>query len=142
MRQLARGTVALTAVMLVAACGGGAGTPAPATSGPAASSAPGTQAASGDTSCRPAESGETTTVEASIAGFEFSAVTAKVGDVITWTNGDTAPHGIMTDDGTCTKSLARIEGNAEGSLVMTKAGTYPFTCTIHPNMKGTMTITE
>jgi plastocyanin len=35
-----------------------------------------------------------------------------------------------------------IPGGGTGSLVFDKAGTYPFTCKVHSNMKGTITITE
>ena len=152
MRQIARGAVLLAAGMLAAACGGGSPTAAPATNAPAATTAaataaPATEApataapasAATASSCHAPKADEATTVEASVAGFEWSAVTAKVGDVITWSNGDTAPHGVKTDDGSC-RMEANIPGGGTGSLVFDKAGTYPFTCTVHGNMKGTITI--
>ena len=152
MRQLPRLFAIPAVTALVVACGGGAATSAPATSAPAtsapataapataapATSAPATQAAS---TCRVPAAGEATVVNADVAGFEWGAVNAKVDDVITWTNGDTAPHGVKTDDGTC-RMESSIPGGGTGSLVFTVAGTYPFTCTVHPSMKGTITITQ
>jgi plastocyanin len=145
MRSLARGfaTISIPAVALVvAACGGGGATTAPtsgAATNPPATSAPATTSA--EASCHTPDASEATDVEASVAGFEWSAVTAKVGDVITWSNGDSAPHGVKTDDGSC-RMEENIAGNGTGSLVFDKAGTYPITCTVHSNMKGTITIAE
>ena len=147
MRTLARGFAFAAAGLLVVACGGSgpttAPTSAPATGTPAtaapATAAPATAAA--EKSCHTPAASEATTVEASVAGFEWSAVNAKVGDVITWSNGDSAPHGVKTDDGSC-RMEANIPGGGTGSLVFDKAGTYPFTCTVHGNMKGTIVITE
>lgn len=146
MRTLARGFAFLGAGLLVVACGGGgpttAPTTAPATVAPATaappSTVPATQAAA---SCHTPDASESTDVEASIAGFEFGPVTAKVGDVITWTNADSAPHGVKADDGSC-RMEDNISGGGTGSLVFDKAGTYPITCTVHGNMKGSITITE
>lgn len=101
-------------------------------------SAPGTAAAS---TCHEPASGEATTVEATVADFQWSAVTARVGDVITWTNADIEPHAVETDDKSC-RQENQIPGNGTGSLVFDVAGTYPFICWVHPTMKGTITVTE
>ena len=146
MRQIARGFAILAAGMLVVACGGGSPTAAPTTAtvatNPPATSAPTTAAVTPapETSCHEPAAGEATDVSADVAGFEWGAVNAKVGDVITWTNGDSAPHGVKTDDGSCVQAN-NIPGNGTGSLVFDKAGTYPFVCKVHPQMKGTITIT-
>jgi plastocyanin len=66
-------------------------------------------------------------------------VTAKVGDTITWTNGDSAPHTVSLDDGSCT--TPHINGGSTSSLTFSAPGTYPFHCNVHPNMKGTIEIT-
>jgi plastocyanin len=152
MRTLARGFALLAAGMLVVACGGGSPTAAPATNAPvattgattAATAAPPTTApatTAAETSCHTPDASEATVVQADVAGFEWGPVNAKVGDVITWSNGDSAPHGVKTDDGSC-RMEENIAGGGTGSLVFDKAGTYPFTCTVHGNMKGTITITE
>jgi plastocyanin len=133
MHSIARpiGTLVIAAVF--AACSGG-GNP---TAAPAGSSGGG--GAAGGAPC--ADSSGTTTVSAAMQGFAFTPnqITAKVGDVITWDNKDTAPHGVALDDGSCKMSNA-VQAGQKGSLTFTKAGTYPFHCFVHPNMKGTITI--
>lgn len=132
MRLLVRGIATLaTAVALAACSGSGAATGGPAaTSGGAA-----TQAAV----CE--DSTGTTTVEATVVDFAWSQpINAKVGDVITWTNNDSAAHKVGTDDGSCTMGANIAGSGGKASLVFNKAGTYPFHCTIHSTMKGTITI--
>jgi plastocyanin len=149
MRQIARGFAMLAAGTLVIACGGGSPTAAPtvaATAGApttAATVAPttaGVATTAPEASCHEPAAGEATDVQADVAGFEWGAVSAKVGDVITWTNGDSAPHAVKTDDGSCVQAN-NIPASGTGSLVFDKAGSYPFICKIHPQMKGTITIT-
>ena len=139
MRSFARGFATLAIAGALAACSGsGQATTAPA---------PGTQAAgtqapaattAGSAVC--ADSTGTTTVDATVGGFKWDPVSAKVGDVITWTNSDSAPHKVALDDGSCTMSSNIAGSGGKASLVFSKAGTYPFHCSIHPSMKGTITI--
>ena len=76
----------------------------------------------------------------SIENFAFdpSAITAKVGETITFTNGDTASHTATLDDGSCATGL--ITNRKSEGLKFTAAGTYPFHCSIHTDMKGTITV--
>jgi plastocyanin len=75
-----------------------------------------------------------------IKNFAFgpAAIQAKVGEVIAFTNGDSAPHTASLDDGSCTTGTI-APGTSDG-LVFTAAGTYPFHCKIHTTMKGTITV--
>jgi plastocyanin len=140
MRPIARGIATLVTAVALAACSGGASQ--------APTQVAGTQATGGEspgattaTSAVCADSTGTTTVEAAVGGFQWGPVSAKVGDVITWTNSDSAPHKVELDDGSCTMS-GSIEGSGgKASLVFSTAGTYPFHCTFHSSMKGTITIT-
>ncbi|HJP89798.1 MAG TPA: plastocyanin/azurin family copper-binding protein [Candidatus Limnocylindrales bacterium] len=131
MRSIVRGIAALATAAALAACSGsGTATNAPGATGPAATTAAACQDSTG-----------TTTVDATVANFEWSQpINAKVGDVITWTNSDSASHKVGLDDGTCTMGSNIAGSGGKASLVFTKAGTYPFHCTIHSNMKGTITI--
>ena len=141
MRPIARGIATLATAVALAACSGSASQ--------APTQAAGTQATGGEspgattaTSSVCADSTGTTTVEAAVGGNQWGPVSAKVGDVITWTNSDSVPHRVGLDDGSCTMS-GNIDGNGgKASLVFSAAGTYPFHCTIHTNMKGTITITQ
>jgi plastocyanin len=131
MRSIARGIATLATAAALAACSGSA----------TATTAPTT--AAGQPTPPPVceDSTAATTVSATVADFKWSdPVTAKVGDVITWTNSDTAAHKVGTDDGSCTMGPNIGGGGGKASLIFNKAGTYPFHCTIHANMKGTITI--
>jgi plastocyanin len=132
-RSIVRGAATLATAAALAACSGGGGgtaTQAPGGGGGA------TQAAAVCT-----DSTGTTTVDATVANFQWSQpINAKVGDVITWTNTDTASHKVGLDDGSCTMGPAIAGGGGKQSLVFNKAGTYAFHCTIHASMKGTITI--
>jgi plastocyanin len=132
MRSITRGIAAFAVSLLLAACsgsGGGGSTQPAATSG-----------GGGAAPC--ADSTGTTTVETTVADFKWAPVTAKVGDVITWTNSDSAPHQVGLDDNSCAMSKSIAGGGGKASLVFSKAGTFPFHCTIHSSMKGTITITQ
>jgi plastocyanin len=79
-------------------------------------------------------------VEIAIADFAFDpeAATASVGDVVGWTNSDSAPHSAVFGDAGCgTDTLA--SGDA-GALVFNEAGTYEYVCGIHPAMTGTLEV--
>lgn len=120
MRPIARSIATLVTAVALAACSGG-----------------GTATTAGTAVC--ADSTGATTVNAAVGDFTWGPVSAKVGDVITWTNADSIPHRVALDDGTCQMS-GNIPGGGMASLVFSVAGTYPFHCTIHPTMKGTVTI--
>jgi len=137
MRSIVRGIATLATAVALAACSG------TATSAPATQAAPGSQAPAGTTagSAVCADSTGTTTVDATVGGFKWEQpLSAKVGDVITWTNSDSAPHRLALDDGSCAMSGNIAGGGGKASLVFSVAGTYPFHCTIHTTMKGTITI--
>ena len=120
----------------------GLGSPG-ATAGPAATTGPasttGPAATEAAQICTEPAAGEATVVEASVAGNAWGPVAAKVGDVITWTNGDGVPHKVALDDGSCTMAQ-NIAGGGKQSLVFSVAGSFPFHCTIHSSMKGTIVI--
>lgn len=82
------------------------------------------------------------TVKAAMDGRAFvpGTITAKVGDVIAFTNGDPVSHSATLDDGSCTTK--RLGKGETGSLVFTAPGTYPFHCIVHPDMKGTIEVTS
>jgi len=79
-------------------------------------------------------------VPVTIQNFAFgpAAITAKVGDVVGFTNKDSVNHTATLDDGSCTTDS--LSNGATGALTFTAAGTYPFHCKIHPTMKGTITV--
>ena len=75
------------------------------------------------------------------AGFAFNptSVTVKKGQKVTWTNSDTAPHNVTSDDGTI---QSKDFGQGQSfSFTPSQAGTFAYTCTIHPQMKATLIVT-
>jgi len=139
MRSPLRALAVLSTAFVLGACGGGGATTAPTAGGPAVTTAP---VATGSSSiCTDPGAGAVTAVAATVGGNEWGAVAAKVNDVITWTNSDGAPHRVELDDGSC-----KMDGNIAGgggtkSLVFTQAGSFPFHCSVHASMKGTIVIT-
>jgi plastocyanin len=128
MRRLSVPVFTIAAALAFGACSSGSSA-APSS---AASSAPSVAAASA-----PAAGGAAVTVK----GFAFTppTISAKVGETITWTNQDAASHTVTLDD----KSVdsGNIATNATYSHAFTAAGSFPYHCQIHPQMKGTITIT-
>ncbi|MBI3748835.1 MAG: cupredoxin family copper-binding protein [Chloroflexi bacterium] len=139
MRHRALAGLLVGAVMLFAACSssGATAVPSAVAPSPAASTAASTPAAGGAACSQSASAGQ---VAVTIKDFTFGPadIQAKVGDVITFTNNDSAPHTATLDDGTCTTGT--ISPNSSDGLTFTAAGTYPFHCKIHSSMKGTITI--
>jgi plastocyanin len=134
--------LALTAALfLIGACSGGGATTAPsaaASEAPAASEPAASEPAAGGAACTPSTAaGE---VAAEIADFEFSPadISATVGQTVTFTNNDSAPHTATLDDDSCTTE--NLNQGDSGGLTFNAAGSYPFHCAIHPDMKGTITV--
>lgn len=77
-----------------------------------------------------------------IAGFAFGPATTTVapGGVVTWTNSDESPHQIAVA-GAALKTELLLKGQS-GSLTFAAAGTFPYVCALHPNMKGTIEVTR
>ena len=78
------------------------------------------------------------TVEVKIDNFSFgpTALTIPVGTTVTWTNRDDIPHTVVsTDDPKVFKSKV-LDTDEKFSFTFTKAGTYPYFCSVHPKMTG------
>jgi plastocyanin len=116
-----RGLIAVAAVILTGACGGSGATPP--------------QNCAANTFC--------------MVGNQFSprALTVAAGTVVTWTNTTNSDHNVTF---TSAGAAAAKPGDGSGSIptffsgahtrVFTTPGTYPFTCTIHPGMTGSLTV--
>jgi plastocyanin len=78
------------------------------------------------------------TVEVKIDNFSFgpTTLTIPVGTTVTWTNRDDIPHTVVsTDDPKFFKSKV-LDTDEKFSFTFTKAGTYPYFCSVHPKMTG------
>ncbi len=120
--------LALAGGGVLAGCGGDDDT----TSTPAAAPPPASSASSGDE------------VKVTMKDIEYvpKAVTAKVGQKIVWENTDgQIPHTVTATDGADFDSGNLAAGDTF-DYTPTKAGTISYVCQIHPNQKGTITVTE
>jgi plastocyanin len=142
--------VAAGSLLMLAACSSStsssppasaaASAPASAPAATAPASAPASPAGSTAAAC--STSGDAGAVTVSIKNFTFTPgqPSAKVGQVIKFSNDDSTAHTATLDDNAC--GTGNIDAGKANGLVFTAAGSYPFHCAIHPQMKGTITITE
>ena len=80
--------------------------------------------------------------EVKIDNFSFGppTLTVSVGTTVTWTNRDDIPHTVTgSDDPKAFKSKV-LDTDEKFSFTFTKAGTYPYYCTIHPKMTGKVVV--
>ena len=73
-------------------------------------------------------------------GFAFgpAKATAEAGKPVTWVNGDDSPHQITV---TSTKERSPILTKGQSTALTFKtAGTYDYTCGLHPSMKGSIEV--
>lgn len=129
-------------LLLLAACSSGGATTAPSAEAPAAPSAQASAEASAppaaEAPCVPSAAGGEVDVAIAEFAFDPADIQATVGQTVTFTNSDSAPHTATLDDGSCT--TPNIANGASDGLTFNAAGTYPFHCNVHPNMKGTITV--
>jgi plastocyanin len=122
----------LVLALAVAACssgsGGTSGSPSSAVS-PAASAAASAAASTG---------GGGDSVAIKDFAYGPASIDVTVGTTVAWTNEDSASHTVTADDGSF--DSASLANGATFSQAFATAGTFPYHCTIHPNMKGTVIV--
>jgi len=69
--------------------------------------------------------------------FDPPSMTVKVGSTVRWVNQDSVPHRILFTDGADSTILAPMQS---WSRKFDRAGTYDYSCTIHPTMQGTIIV--
>jgi plastocyanin len=75
-----------------------------------------------------------------IKDFQYAPadLAAKVGDTITITNADDAPHTVTAQDGTFDVD---VPGHGSATLKVPAAGEHPYACTYHPGQHNPAKIT-
>jgi plastocyanin len=78
----------------------------------------------------------------SIVDFAFQPASIEVaaGSTVTWTNTGAAPHTVTADNGAF--DSGQLKPGATFSQTFTTPGTYTYHCEIHPQMTGTVVVTE
>jgi plastocyanin len=144
MRHPTRAFTFLAATAVIAgtatACSSGGGSSA-TTTAPASSAPASTAPASSSPPAPPSPPGQGQT-KISIANFTFSPATLTVspGTQITVTNNDTTTHTLTAVTGKAWDTGDIGVGKTATFTAPAKPGTYQYICTIHPFMKGTLTV--
>jgi plastocyanin len=86
-------------------------------------------------------SGSAGGAEVSMEGIKFNpaSVTVKAGDKVTWTNKDSVGHDVTGDNFKSGDSGGMQNGDTF-SQTFAKKGTFDYVCTVHPGMKGSVTV--
>ena len=80
------------------------------------------------------------TAEVKIDNFSFGpgTLTVPVGSTVTWTNGDDIPHTVVSTEGVFKSKV--LDTDEKFSFTFSKAGSYPYFCSIHPKMTGRVVV--
>ena len=78
--------------------------------------------------------------EIKIDNFVFGpqTLTVPVGATVTWTNKDDIPHTSVSTEGLFKSKV--LDTDEKFSYTFTKAGTYPYFCSVHPKMTGKVVV--
>lgn len=91
---------------------------------------------------------QSTTAKAVIVDKAFSpaTLTVKKGTTVTWTNQDDMGHNVVSDDaapeGGPPKEAGLFGKGETFSFTYNTVGTFPYHCSPHPFMQGTVVVTE
>ena len=72
--------------------------------------------------------------------FDPTSITVSVGTTVKWTNKDSFTHNVTSSTGAF--SSGSMASNATFSFQFNSAGTYNYSCTIHPGMNGTVIVQQ
>lgn len=80
--------------------------------------------------------------EVKIDNFSFgpASLTVPVGTTVTWVNHDDIPHTVVSSDDPKVFKSKVLDTDEKFSFTFTKAGTYPYFCSIHPKMTGKVVV--
>ncbi|HTI39143.1 MAG TPA: cupredoxin family copper-binding protein [Vicinamibacterales bacterium] len=78
--------------------------------------------------------------EVAIDNFTFGPTEVKipVGTTVTWVNRDDIPHTVVNTDKAFKSKV--LDTDDKFSFTFTRAGKYPYFCSIHPKMTGTVIV--
>ncbi len=88
----------------------------------------------------PGKEAKAANASVSITDFQFTpaSVTVSVGDTVSWSNDSPTPHTVTSNSGAFDSG---IKNAGQGfSFTFTSAGTFAYSCTIHPQMTGTVVV--
>jgi plastocyanin len=82
------------------------------------------------------------TMEVKIDNLSFGPVTltVPVGTTVTWINRDDIRHTVVSTDDSKTFKSKVLDTDEKFSFTFSRAGTYPYFCSIHPKMTGKVVV--
>jgi plastocyanin len=80
-----------------------------------------------------------TVQETSALKFDPASIRVSVGGVVEWVNASSVPHNVTFDSNPELTSQTMSAGD-KYELKFNRAGQYPYHCTFHPGMDGTVTV--
>jgi plastocyanin len=115
--------------------------------------------ASNATNATGASGGNTTTSSVSIVSgastlttdaYSPNPIQVSVGTTVTWTNNDSQPHTVTSGSNgqpdnkfnSSPNFTPLLNPGQTFSFTFTQAGNYPYFCTLHPNMVGTVSVSQ
>ncbi|HXX55462.1 MAG TPA: cupredoxin domain-containing protein [Methanoregula sp.] len=110
-----------------------------AASGCTAPSAPSAQPAVTQAQATPAASSDVITIKE----FDFtpSSLTVKAGTTVTWVNQGSETHTVSSDQNSPVQfASTELPHGASYSFTFSSPGVYPYHCSVHPSMVGTIRV--
>ena len=79
-------------------------------------------------------------VEVKIDNFSFGpqSISVPAGTKVTWKNRDDIPHTVVSTEGVFKSRV--LDTDETFSFTFDKPGTYPYFCSVHPKMTGTVVV--
>jgi PKD repeat protein len=74
------------------------------------------------------------------SSFSPNPASARVGQKVVWLNSDALPHTATANGGAFDTGIVDA-GASSAAVAMGAAGTFPYRCTLHPSMTGTLVVT-
>ena len=95
----------------------------------------------GTSAVQPAGSVASASARITIQALKYSPETVEIkkGETVEWDNNDLTPHTVTSQSGGEFDS-GSIEADASWSHTFEQAGTFPYSCTYHREMKGTVVV--
>jgi amicyanin len=72
--------------------------------------------------------------------YQSPSMTVRIGDVVTWTNQDEAPHDVVTPAGPVAFRSPMLATGQSWSFTFIEPGTYSYYCSIHPDMRAEIVV--
>ena len=131
-RRLGLSILAAAAIAVLALAILGCSSSTTTTAAPPSSTNPATTGTAGG------GTGTATDVTMQNVAFSPQSVTIKAGDTVVWTNKDSVEHDVTAADGSFKSGI--LASGATFSHPFAQAGTYEYSCTLHPGMNGTVIV--